>query len=404
MHLSTLAQTAVDPYLKLAAANNPEIQAKFNDFMASLEVIPQARGLSDPRIVFGYFIQPIETRVGAQRASIGITQTFPWFGTLSANKEAACQMAEAELTAFEDAKLRLYQEVRVAYNELYFLSKAIRLSEENLLLLQSFKELARVNFESGKTGFVSVLRVEMEEKELVAKLALLKDSQKSSRAAFENLLNAPVGNEIGFPDSLEMVSLDFRGLALKDSLIANNLQLRELKFLVDASQEQIEVARMMSRPSFSVGLNYLLVEERSDMEVPQNGKDAFLFPQVGMSIPLFQKKNQAIQNQAQLEKQQIQYQIEDKSNQLGTQLEFLIRDHQDGQRRLTLYRSLHYLAERSLSLLQTEFTTGKVDFEEVLRMERKLLTYQLELEKARVDINNAVYKINYLTGHEKFKW
>jgi outer membrane protein TolC len=404
LYQSMAAQTAVDPYLKLAATHNPELNAKFNDFMASLEMIPQARGLSDPRISFGYFIQPLETRVGAQRASIGITQTFPWFGTLRAKEEVACQIVEAKLTAFEDAKLKLYQEVRVAYNELYFLSKAIRLTEENLQLLLSLKELARVNFESGKTGFVSVLRVEMEEKEMAAELALLRDNQKSSQAVFENLINAPVEHEMVFPDSLDMVTLDFQGLALWDSLMANNLQLRELKFQEDASHEQIEVARMMSRPSFSVGLNYTMVEERSDMEVPQNGKDAFLFPQVGMSIPLFRKKYQAMQNQAQLEKQQIQYQVEEKSNQLRTQLEFLIRDHLDGQRRIALYRNLLHLAERSLSLLQTEFTTGKVDFEEVLRMERKLLTYQLELEKARVDINNAVYKINYLTGYEKFEW
>jgi outer membrane protein TolC len=80
-----------------------------------------------------------------------------------------------------------------------------------------------------------------------------------------------------------------------------------------------------------------------------------------------------------------------------------MRDYLDGQRRIELYRHLHDLADRSLSLLQTEFTTGKTEFEEVLRMERKLLTYQLELEKARVDINNAVYRINYIVGNERFE-
>lgn len=402
--LSLAAQTNVNPYLKLAAENNPELQVRFNDFMASLEMIPQARGLDDPKIAFGYFIQPVETRVGAQRANIGLTQTFPWFGTLKAREQAACQVVEAKLAAFQDTKLKLFQEVRVSYNELYYLKKAVQLTEENLQLLHSLRELARVNFESGKTGFVSVLRVEMEEKELEAKLALLRDSQASSIAAFENLVNSAIKPEIQFPDSLELVSLEYMGLALSDSLLAKNLQLQELKFQAMASQDQVEVARMMSRPSFSVGLNYTLIEERPDIEIPGNGKNAMLFPQVGMSIPLFQKKYQAMQNQAILEKQRIQYQIEDKSNKLRTQLEFLVRDHLDGQRRIALYRNLSYLAERSLSLLQTEFTTGKADFEEVLRMERKLLAYQLELEKARVDINNAVYKINYLIGNEKFEY
>jgi len=190
---------------------------------------------------------------------------------------------------------------------------------------------------------------------------------------------------------------------LIDSLIANNLQLQELKYLELAKEDQIKVAQIMAKPSFSVGLSYILVDERTDVELPDNGQNALLFPQIGMSIPIFQKKYRAMQNQATLEKERIEYQIENKTNQLSTQLEFLIRDHLDSERRINLYRHLHDLAERSLSLLQTEFTTGKTDFEEVLRMERKLLAYQLELEKAHVDINNAVYKINYLVGNEKYQ-
>ena len=397
-------QHVVDPYLEMAATHNPELKARFNDFMASLEMIPQARGMADPRITFGYFIQPVETRVGAQRASFGLTQTFPWFGTLKAKENVACQIAEAKLIAFQDAKLHLYREVRIAYNELYYLEQAVELTEENLQVLGSFKELARVNFESGKTGFVSVLRVEMEEQELKAKLAFLTDSRASAQVALENLINAPHPVELIFPDSLSLANLDYNEQTLVDSLSSRNLQLREFEYQAMAKQDQIAVARMMAKPSLSVGLNYIITNRRSDLEVPDNGKDAFLFPQVGMSIPIFQKKYKAMQNQASLEKEHIEYQIENRSNELASELEFLIRDHVDGHRRLALNRQLYHLAERSLSLLQTEFTTGQTEFEEVLRMERKLLTYQLELERARVDINNAVYNINYLLGNEKFEY
>ena len=151
--LPVVSQHQVDPYLEIAANHNPELKASFNDFMASLELAPQARGLDDPRITFGYFIQPVETRVGAQRASIGLNQTFSWFGTLKAKENLACQMIEARYAEFQNTKLKLYRDVRVAYNELYFLHQAIRLTADNLQVLSSFKELARVNFESGKTGF-----------------------------------------------------------------------------------------------------------------------------------------------------------------------------------------------------------------------------------------------------------
>ena len=157
-------QTTMDSYLTHAAEHNPGLKAKFNDYLAAMEQIPQSTALPDPQITFGLFILPVETRVGPQRATLAVNQAFPWFGTLRAQGDAATKMAEARLFAFENAKLKLYRDVKIKYNELYFLKQSILLTQENLKLLSSFKELARVNFESGKTGFVSILRVEMEEK------------------------------------------------------------------------------------------------------------------------------------------------------------------------------------------------------------------------------------------------
>lgn len=396
------AQYPVDHYLELAAANNPGLKARFNDFMASLEVIPQVRAMADPELTFGYFVQPIETRVGAQKARVMLSQQFPWFGTLKAQENVACQVAEAKLIEFQDAKAELFREVRIAYNELYYLKRSIQLIEANLQVLASFKELALINFENGKTGFVSLLRVEMEEKELNTKLDSQKNSQSSAMVAFENLINIRMGQKITLPDSISLKTLAYGKQVFTDSLMAKNRQLQKLKYQSLAGHGQVEVARMMSRPSFNVGFSYILVDRRTDIEVPDNGKNSLLLPEIGMSIPIFQKKYQAMQNQAILEQQSLQYQIEEKVNQLSSEMEYLIRDYLNGQQKIELYEQLTDLANKSISLLQTEFTTGKADFEEILALERKLLTYQLELERAKVDANNAVHNINYLIGDGKF--
>jgi outer membrane protein TolC len=241
----------------------------------------------------------------------------------------------------------------------------------------------------------------MEEKELNTKLDFLKNSQSSAMAAFENLINIQLG-EIILPDSISLETLAYPKQDFTDSLKVKNRQLQKLKYQSLAGSGQVEVAKMMSKPSFNVGLSYILVDKRTDLEVPDNGKNSLLLPEIGMSIPIFQKKYQAMQNQAILEKQSLQYQIEEKSNQLSSEIEYLTRDYLNGQQKIGLYEQLTDLASRSISLLQTEFTTGKADFEEILELERKLLTYQLELERAKVDVNNAVHSINYLIGDEKF--
>ncbi len=392
------SQDYLDQYLKLAAENNPGLKAKFNDYLAAMERINQAKGLPDPQVAFGYFLQSVETRVGPQRATVAINQSFPWFGTLKAQGDVAATNASSKLVAFENARLMLFRDVKLHYNQLYFLHQSIQLTEENIELLRSFKELARVNFESGKTGFVNVLRVEMEEEELHTQLQFLKDSKSAARAEFENLLNTRLSDEIEFPDQLEIIQLKEDKKVLYDSIINQNLRLQELQLMADSKEKQVEAAKLMGKPSLTIGASYINIAERTDMDMPGNGQDAFLFPQVGVRVPIFRKKYQAMQEQAKLEQQSLEYQISDESNSLSSQLERLITSHLDAQRRIRLNEKLHDLAERSLSLLQTEFTTGVTGFEEVIRMERKLLTYQLALQKAIVDNNNAIYKINYLLG------
>ena len=88
----------------------------------------------------------------------------------------------------------------------------------------------------------------------------------------------------------------------------------------------------------------------------------------------------------------------EKINLLETILELSWKDYLDSDRRIDLYITQQDLAEKSLKLLETEYATGNKNFEEILRMERKLLNYGLELEKARSDKQAAISFINYLMG------
>jgi cobalt-zinc-cadmium efflux system outer membrane protein len=83
---------------------------------------------------------------------------------------------------------------------------------------------------------------------------------------------------------------------------------------------------------------------------------------------------------------------------LETILELYWKDYLDSDRRIDLYITQQNLAEQSLKLLETEYATGNKNFEEILRMERKLLNYGLELEKGRSDKQAAISFINYLMG------
>ena len=255
-----------------------------------------------------------------------------------------------------------------------------------------------MNFEGGRTGFVSVLRVETEEQEMQDKLLQLRDKKLPLKAKFEQLLNKSMQQEIAFPDSLQKEQLLYTKEIVLDSVRENSPQLRKLEFQKNALEEQEKVAEKSGLPSFSVGVNYINVAPRSDVEIADNGKDALMFPQVGVSIPLYRGKYKAMRREASLKKEAVSLRKEDATNQLVTQVEMLFKEYKDALRRIELNNRLADISQHSLDLLQTEFSNSQSDFEELLRMERKVLKYRLEEEKARVELNNAVYNINYLMG------
>jgi hypothetical protein len=103
-------------------------------------------------------------------------------------------------------------------------------------------------------------------------------------------------------------------------------------------------------------------------------------------------------NEASLQKEAVQFEKENISNVLETYFEKGYRDYLDGIRRVKLYMQLLTFANQALDILVADYTSAGKDFEEVLRMEKKVLKYELELEKARADQNTAVAYINYLMG------
>jgi outer membrane protein TolC len=395
--ISTLlsAQQELQSYLQAAAENNPGLKAKFNDYMAALEVAPQLGALPDPTVAFGYFISPVETRVGPQQFKISASQMFPWFGTLEAKENVAMQSAKAKYEVFLEAKSKLFNEVRSTYFNVYFNRKAIDITRENLILLNTFQKLANIKVEAGKVSAVDEYRIEMEIGDLENQLALLVDKQYVLELMFNNLLNTDKEQKVITPAILWTDDLKLGKQEVLDSIESNNHQLLVLSMQQEALTFRKELAEKLGKPNFSLGLDYTFVGQG-----PNNlaGTDAFVFPMLGITIPLYRNKYKAMVNEVVFLQEAKESEQSDKMNLLETILENTWKEYLDADRRIRLYVSQLELADQSLKLLETEYVTGSKNFEEILRMERKVLSYGLELEMARSDKQAAISFINYLMG------
>jgi len=391
-------QESLKSYLEIAAKNNPELKAKFSDYMASMEKVPQVGALPDPSVAFGYFIQPVETRVGPQKFKFNLAQSFPWFGLLNAKKDIATEMANAKYEVFENAKSNLFFEIKTAYYNYYFIEKSIEITEENIQILEVFKRLSLVKIEAGKASIVDELRVELELNDLRNQLTLLSDSKKVMQVKFYNLLNT-ASQPINVPDTLWQEELSVDKQAVLVNIYSSNHELKSIEHKLNAFVNQEVVAKKEGMPKFNIGLGYTVVSKNSDSSFPDNGADAFIFPSIGIKIPLYRNKYKSLIKEAKYLQEAELSKKENKQNALTSVYENTFKNFSDSDRRISLNKRQSEIAKKVLNVLITSYSTDSKDFEEVLRIERQLLKYELAYQKALTDKNAATAFVEYLLGN-----
>jgi len=394
------AQDNLNEYLEISARNNPALKAKFNEYMASLEAVPQVGSMPDPQLVFGYFISPVETRNGPQRVKISVTQMFPWFGTLNDKEDVAVNVAKAKYEAFEDSKSNLFFEVKSSYFNLYFIERGIEVTNHNIHILETFKNLSLIKIEAGTGSAIDEIRIEMELADLENALALLKDNWFVHSLKFNNLLNIDENSPIKIPDTLWIDDLSYSHQEALDSLKLNNHQVLNLDYMLSSYQSKEQFAKKNGLPNISLGIDYINIgqTDNSMIDASQNGQDAFM-AKIGISIPLYRKKYSAMVNEVVYLQQATENRKTDKINTIETLFEKAYYEYLDAIRRMDLFQKQLQLAEKAIRILETEYATTGRSFEEILRMERRVLKYSLEFEKAKADKQASIAFINYLMGN-----
>jgi outer membrane protein TolC len=386
---------SLNDYLKIAAENNPGLQAKYKDFEAAMQKIPQANSLPDPTLSFGYFISPVETRVGPQRAKFSLTQQFPWFGTLKAQEDAAMLLAEAKYQAFIDARNKLYFQVASAYFPLYELDKWKQIEEENISILESYKKIVARKYENGNGSLANILRVDMMLNDATTNLNILANKEKPLTTSFNQLLNRDANETIVVNDTLSanMLNEDYR----KDSMLRSNPIINELNLLDQASKAAENAAIKQGLPKFGVGIDYVIVGERMDIAMPENGKDA-LMPMVTLSIPIFRGKYKAAVKEAVLTQEKYLLQKKDRINFLMAEYDMVMFEINQQLQLISLYEDQLKTTNQTLNLLFKDYSNSGKDFEEVLQMQQQLLKYRKLKATALKQYHISVAKLNYLTA------
>lgn len=436
---SVSVQPSVDSlshYLEQAARSNPQVNADFMLYKASLEKIPQAGAFADPELEIGFFVKPMETLMGKQIADFTLMQMFPWFGTRKAARSEASEMARMAYEQFRDTRNNLWYEVKAQWYQLSSLNEQYHITEANIRLLYQLEQLALNRFSASSAqaapsstsvtsvasmppalssgsgmsgmgggsmgnvavgGMSDVLRIQMERAGLEDNLASLLSARLTVQARFNALLNRPSDASVCVPDSLTQRFYRIDGQLLLDSIFTRNPMLAMLEAEGEAYRAKAKMDRRMSYPMIGIGLQYSVVNKVADpMGMPDmNGKD-MVMPMVKVSLPLFRRKYNARQRESHNYRMASELKRDNVQNLLQAEYINVRQQLDDAARKVSLYERQYALSLSTWQLMVREFTAGRQSLTDVIQVERQMLDYKLKKSEAVAAYNTTVAAIEKL--------
>lgn len=390
--------STLDDLLAYAALNSPEMEAAFYRWKASLETIQPAGTLPDPRITYAYYIRNVETRVGPQRHSIGIAQTFPWPGVRDLRKESAETDALRLEKDYEKIKRKVFFSVRLPYYEYWFAQRAETIAREKLGLLQTIGAVAARKYESGKGSFADLLRIQSETAQTEELIESLKDARKSSAVS----LNSALGRLAGDPLPEESDLPEYRAIPPADSLYASiasgNPEISAFAELIKKEELAAELAYKKMYPDLTLGLSYIETGEARMPGVSDSGKDP-LMATLSFNIPIRRDSYRAMGRESELRGESLAKTREARINELSAMLAKAIANVRVSDRKAMLYSGqLIPRSSKSLDISIRRYESGEGSFAEVIDTLRIILEQNVAYERVKADRARYAAEIELIAG------
>ncbi len=387
------AQT-LQGYIEEAVQNNPQIKALQYTYEASLEKVNEAGSLPNTRIGAGYFVSEPETRTGAQKARFSASQPFPWFGTLKAKKEKEVSAGEVLKNDLRILQAKIALDVKKQYYDLYALKAKKKILKEQKLLLEKYKELSISEVTNNKASAVDVLMINIAQNQLNNTTEILKGKIFNTEASFNKILDRDGFEALVVPDNLFMPDEE-------PTLTIDEITYHPELLKYDALDQMIIAAQKVNGkerlPGLSVGVDYVVVEERPDMNFSDNGKD-IIMPMVSFSIPLFSKRFKSRGKQFELQQESHLQQRAFEQNRLEEILEKAINDRITARIKYTTQIKNIEQSKQAERVALSVYQTGMLDFDELLKIQEMILDFEIEKIEAIKDYFMQTAILNYLSN------
>ncbi|NQU73498.1 MAG: TolC family protein [Candidatus Omnitrophica bacterium] len=390
----TLASLIVE-----ALSNSPALQAAYNNWKAAEHRVKYVSGLPDPRASYTHFGENVETRVGPQERKYGVSQKIPFPGKLHLKAKSQAKHAEMVKAKYEAAKREIIKDVYFVYYDIFWVDKAITVTEEEKAILESLEKTAQRKYESTFASQQDVIKAQVELLKLIDKLFQLRQNRRSLVSKLNSILDRPKGTGLGQVENVKPVKFGYQLEELhkmaqesRQELVAANLDMERARY-------EKSLAGLDYLPDFTLGFDYVQVGEGYTSST-DDGQDAWTGT-VAVNVPIWFDKlgAQLKEKKAALEASKKDYQnIENSVAYEIEDLYFKITTYKDI---VSLYETaLIPQTEQAFESARTSYETGSVDFLNWLDSERVLLQTRLAYYKIVTDYLKSIAYMERVVGRD----
>lgn len=381
-----------ESYVALALENQPSLSRHADLWRASTYEATAAGAWPRLSVSYAFLPFPVETRLGPQRHRIGVRQGIPWPGRTAAAAEAAAAEADVSVARLNATADEIVREVGLAYWDLWEARQRGVILSDQLSVLETSARIARGGIEVGAQGLSSVTRIELA-------ASRLRDAQAANSAriaAAEQRLRGALAIDAKL---LPTRPAPFQSAQLDDEVtdVTNAPTIDIMRKQVDAASRKAEAAELSARPSFSVGVDWILVGRGSAM-ADDAGRDA-LMVMLGISLPTTWNAEGARADAAKSRSDAAAHGVDagliDRRARARAELEVA----RDASRRTTFYGStLLPQAETAFEAALGDYEAGRATVADILLAQRDWLDLAIGEIAARASYERAIVRLNTLTG------
>ncbi|MGD0625784.1 MAG: TolC family protein [Thermodesulfobacteriota bacterium] len=382
-----------------ALSKNPDILAAKSKWEVLRERPPQAGSLEDPMVGLGIVNLPTDTFSFRQEdmtmKEVSVTQKVPYPGKRPLRSEMAQKEAEAAYSDYEEAKNKISRDMKTAYYELFYINKAIQVTEKNREVLKLLNQIAETKYSVGEGIHTDVFKAQVELSKMIDELIMFSQNKRSLKARINTLLHQPPFATLGEPEELSFEKFSVEPEELVKTAMGRRPLLQSMKRMVERNQAGLRMAERDYYPDFDFKLAY---GQRDDG--PMGRRADMVTAMVAINLPLWYKTKQ---DRKVAESQKDIQAAKDQLSAMTNEIRFMIGDKltevERAERQLELLKTgIIPLATLSLDSAMASYRVNKVDFITVLDSLMTLFRYEIQYYRLLTDSRKSIAEIEAAVG------